>query len=132
MNRAVLTLAGLIAGVAAGSLAAARGWPAADALAAAKLVGTLWLDALRMTVLPLVVTLTATGTARAVAAARGGAVIRRAGGLGLILLVASAAVAVVLGPLLLSAWSPPPTALATPGAASLGTPGAGAGAAVLA
>ncbi len=112
MNRTVATLAGLVTGIVAGAVAASRGWPTAGALAAANLAGTLWLDALRMTVLPLVVTLTATGTARAIAAAQGGAVIRRSAVLGLLLLVVSAAVALVLAPLLLSAWEPAPEALA--------------------
>ena len=108
MNRTLATLTGLFVGIAAGALTATRGWAAAEALAAAKLVGTLWLDALRMTVLPLVVTLTATGTARAIAAASGGAVIRRAALLGFVLLVASAGLALIVGPLLLSAWTPDP------------------------
>ncbi len=112
MNRTLATLAGLIAGIAAGALASTGGWPTTDALAAANMIGTLWLDALRMTVIPLVVTLTATGTARAVAAASGGAVIRRAALLGLGLLIVSAVAAVVLGPILLSAWSPDAASLA--------------------
>lgn len=112
MNRALATLAGLALGIAAGALTIALGWSSADALAAAGFIGTLWLDALRMTVLPLVVTLTATGTARAIAAARGGVIIRRTAGLGLALLVASAVVAILLGPPLLSAWSPSRAALA--------------------
>ena len=111
MNRTFATLAGLIVGIAAGALTAVRGWSAANALAAVNLIGTLWLDALRMTVLPLVVTLTATGTARAIAAAQGGAVIRRAALLGLGLLIASAVTALVLAPLLLAAWAPDPASL---------------------
>ncbi len=112
MNRALATLCALALGIAAGSVAVARGWPSADALSVASFIGTLWLDALRMTVLPLVVTLTATGTARAIAAARGGAIIRRAALLGFALLVASAVVALLLGPVLLGAWSPSAPALA--------------------
>lgn len=133
MNGTLATLAGLIVGIAGGALTVARGWPAADALAAANLVGTLWLDALRMTVLPLVVTLTATGTARAIAAASGGAVIRRAALLGLLLLIVSAGVAVVLGPPLLSAWSPDAAALAALRGAGSPVPGhiAGSGDALL-
>ncbi|MBC7496047.1 MAG: cation:dicarboxylase symporter family transporter [Sphingomonadaceae bacterium] len=133
MNRTLATLAGLIVGIAGGALTVARGWPAADALAGANLVGTLWLDALRMTVLPLVVTLTATGTARAIAAASGGAVIRRAAQLGLVLLIVSAGVAVVLGPPLLSAWSPNAASLAALRGAGSPVPGhiAGSGDALL-
>jgi proton glutamate symport protein len=112
VNRAIATLAGLVLGIAAGALIAARGWPSTDALDVARIVGTLWLDGLRMTVLPLVVTLTATGTARAVAATRGGAVMKRAAGLGFALLVLSAVVALLLGPSLLGAWSPSVAALA--------------------
>lgn len=122
MNRALATLAGLILGIAAGAMTVALGWQFADALSVARVTGTLWLDALRMTVLPLVVTLTATGTARAIAAARGGAVVRRTAGLGLALLVLSAVLAVLLGPVLLGAWSPSPTALAGLRAAGPSTP----------
>ncbi|MGI4876147.1 MAG: dicarboxylate/amino acid:cation symporter [Janthinobacterium lividum] len=133
MNRTLATLAGLIIGIAAGALTVARGWPATEALAAANLIGTLWLDSLRMTVLPLVVTLTATGTARAITAASGGAVIRRAAVLGLFLLVVSAAVALLLGPPLLSAWSPDPASLAALRGAGTPVPGhfAGSGDALL-
>ncbi len=129
MNRTVATLGGLVVGIVAGAVVAGRGWPAADAAALATLIGTLWLDALRMTVLPLVVTLTATGTARAIAAAQGGAIIRRTALLGFVLLLASAAVALLLAPLLLSTWQPAPAALAalrgagTAGAAAVAGPG---------
>ncbi len=112
MNRTAATLAGLIVGIAAGALATARGWPRADALATANFLGTLWLDALRMTVLPLVVTLTATGAARAISAVTGAAAIRRAALLGLVLVALSAGIGVVLGPPLLAAWSPDASALA--------------------
>ena len=133
MNRTLATLAGLIVGILAGAMTTARGWPAIDALAAANLVGTLWLDALRMTVLPLVVTLTATGTARAIAAASGGAIIRRAALLGLGLLIISAAAALALGPPLLALWSPDPAALAVLHGAGPPAPGhlAGSGEAIL-
>lgn len=133
MNRTLATLAGLIVGIAAGALTTARGWSATDALAAANLIGTLWLDALRMTVLPLVVTLTATGTARAIAAARGGAVIRRAALIGLVLLGVSAVAALVLGPPLLALWSPDAASLATFHGAGAPVPGhsAGSGDAIL-
>jgi len=133
VNRTLATLVGLITGIAGGALTVARGWPATDALAAANLIGTLWLDALRMTVLPLVVTLTATGTARAIAAASGGAVIRRAAVLGLMLLIVSTGVAVVLGPPLLSAWSPDAASLAALRGAGTPVPGhiAGSGEALL-
>ena len=133
MNRTLLTLAGLIVGIAGGALTVARGWPSVDALTAANLIGTLWLDALRMTVLPLVVTLTATGTARAIAAASGRAVIRRAAILGVLLLLVSAAAALVLGPPLLAAWSPDPSALAALHGAGTPVPGhfAGSGEALL-
>ncbi len=133
LNRTLLTLVGLILGTGVGALTAARHWPLADAIATANLVGTLWLDGLRMTVLPLVVTLTATGTARAIAAAKGGAVIRRAALLGLFLLVLSAVLALVLAPPLLAAWSPDPASLAGLRGASGTVPGhlAGSGDALL-
>ena len=76
--RAYWTLSALVVGLLLGLLAdrlepATRG----SALAVASFVGTLWLNALKMTVIPLVVTLLVTGVARSAEAARAGNVAAR-------------------------------------------------------
>ncbi|MFM7243343.1 MAG: dicarboxylate/amino acid:cation symporter [Planctomycetaceae bacterium] len=71
--------AGLVAGAAAG-LALARWMPAAvePVAAVAGPVGTLWLHALQMTVVPLVVSLIVVGVSQAADVAAGGRIARRA------------------------------------------------------
>src|SRR4028119_1881125 len=78
------------AGVARGRRGACRGWPVEGARAAAGTIGGLWLDALRMTIVPLVVSLIVTGIAAAAATAGAGGLTRRAFTLFALLLFASA------------------------------------------
>lgn len=104
-------LIGLGLGLALGTLGAWAGFPvqrAADWIAP---IGGLWLDALRMTVVPLVFSLIVTGIARAAATAGAGGLSRRAFLLFAALLLASALVAALLGPILLGTWAPAPEAL---------------------
>jgi Na+/H+-dicarboxylate symporter len=77
-SRAYWALAALLAGLLAGA-AAGKLQPVLhdDALAAASFVGTLWLNALKMTVIPLVVVLLVTGIARSAEAARAGRIAAR-------------------------------------------------------
>ncbi len=71
-----LTFAALIAGLALGAVLA--GGPAAEpVLAVAQPVGTLWLRALQMTIVPLVAALLVNGVSRIVATASAGAMARR-------------------------------------------------------
>ena len=102
-SRAWLVLGALLLGLFAGALAADAG----DALRApaeqiAAVVGGLWLDALKMTVIPLVVALLVTGIARGAEAARAGRLAGRSilwfGGI----YAASAVAGVLLMPLLLA------------------------------
>ena len=77
--RAYWALAALLVGLALGSASGAlapdvRG----DLLAAAAFVGTLWLNALKMTVIPLVVALLVVGIAKSAEAALGGRIAARA------------------------------------------------------
>jgi proton glutamate symport protein len=77
-SRAYWALAALVAGLAAG--AASGGLQPGireGALATAGFVGTLWLNALKMTVIPLVVVLLVTGIARSAEAARAGRIAAR-------------------------------------------------------
>jgi Na+/H+-dicarboxylate symporter len=72
------TLAALAVGLVLGWFA--DSWPANShgaALSLASFIGTLWLDGLKMTVIPLVVTLLVTGVAKSAEAARGGRIAAR-------------------------------------------------------
>lgn len=82
MSPAVRILNGLVAGLAAGTALAAGGFAAtATVVAGAQIIGELWLDALRMTIVPLVFTLLVTGVASATSAAAAGGVTGRSIGL---------------------------------------------------
>jgi len=76
--RAYYTLAALLFGLVAGILANRLAQsPRDDVLAAASFVGTLWLNALKMTVIPLVVALLVVGVAKSAEAAKTGRVAGR-------------------------------------------------------
>jgi Na+/H+-dicarboxylate symporter len=76
--RAYWALAALIAGLALGAFAGGLlGGAGAGALEVAGFVGTLWLNALKMTVIPLVVALLVVGIAKSAEAALGGRIARR-------------------------------------------------------
>ncbi|HEX9955513.1 MAG TPA: cation:dicarboxylase symporter family transporter [Allosphingosinicella sp.] len=107
MPNAARILAGLALGLVLGTLGAWLKWPMEGTLAVAGAIGGLWLDALRMTIVPLVVSLIVTGIAGAAATAGAGGLTRRAFTLFALLLFASAVTAALLGPLLLGAWAPP-------------------------
>ena len=104
-------LVGLALGLAIGALGAWVGWPVERAAGWASAVGGLWLDALRITVVPLVFSLIVTGIAAAAATTGAGGLTRRAFMLFAVLLLGSALVAALLGPVLLGTWSPSPDAL---------------------
>jgi proton glutamate symport protein len=97
-------VAGLVLGILAGNLSdAARGpW-----VEAASIVGELWLDALKMTVIPLVVALLVTGLARSAEAARGGRIAGRTVLWIVIVCTASAVFGMVAIQLLISAFPLP-------------------------
>lgn len=98
-------LLALILGLGLGIASAAAGgaW-VANAVAIADPVGGVWLDALRMTIIPLIVSLLITAIAGTAAAARAGRLAGRAVILFLILLWISAGLSAVLTPLLLDLW----------------------------
>ena len=70
----IALVAGLIAGILAGGLSETM---KADALGVASFVGTLWLNALKMTVIPLVVALLIVGIAKSAEAAQAGRIAGR-------------------------------------------------------
>lgn len=113
----VALVAGLIAGVALAAFAPAAVDPATSV---AQPIGTAWLNALQMTIVPLVVALLVTGVAATAEAAKAGRLAGRAIALYVALLFGSAAAAAVLTPLLLEIWPLPAAAAASLRAALVG------------
>jgi Na+/H+-dicarboxylate symporter len=107
-------LVGLAAGLTAGALAAITQHPALLAVAPVVApVGTLWLSALRMTVIPLLVSLLVTGIAAANEAAAAGRLGARMVSLVFVLLFASSAFSAVITPALLALQPIAPATVAT-------------------
>jgi proton glutamate symport protein len=104
MSKTTIILAALIGGVLLGMLI---GGSAPGITDAADVVGTLWLNAMRMTVVPLVVALLITGIAQTAAAARAGKLAGRAVITMMVILWCSSILAAVMIPLLLAAFPMP-------------------------
>ncbi len=104
-------LGALIAGLLIGAVAAKAGWSGA-AMPVAATVGGLWLDALKMTVIPLIVALLITGIVGSTDAAREGGAAMRSILWFVSILTASAAFGGIVMPLLLSAFPLPQAAAA--------------------
>jgi len=121
MGRTWLILSALVAGLALGVGATRLGFPGLpDAIAIADGVGGVWLDGLRMTIIPLVVSLLITGIAKTVDSARGDRVAMRSVVTFVALLWISTAMAALLIPALLE-FFPMPADAARSLAASLST-----------
>lgn len=104
MSQPVRILLALVVGLVTGGLLAAFVPSAvAPATAVARPVGAAWLNALQMTVIPLVVSLLVTGVASTAEAAGAGRLAARTIGLTLVLLVVNAGIAGLATPLLLDA-----------------------------
>jgi Na+/H+-dicarboxylate symporter len=120
MSQATRILLALVLGLAIGvGLATWSPTVAEDGLVIAQPIGTAWLNALQMTIVPLVVSLLITGVAATAEAARAGQIAGRALGLFIGLLWFFSAFAAILTPLLLG-WFPLPTEAATALRAALG------------
>jgi proton glutamate symport protein len=105
-------IAGLVLGVAAGAGGAAFFNQQLEAVtSAAGLVGGLWLDALRMTIIPLVFSLVVTGMASASATFQAGGIAGRALLLFVLLLLAASVVTALMVPPMLALWAPEPGTL---------------------
>ena len=121
-SRTLWVLGALIAGIGIGAWLAASGSAAlASVSAVADPVGGVWLDALRMTIVPLVFAMLFTGIASAAGTARGGGIAAWALALFVVLIVASAAFSLIVSPALFSLW-PVPADAARALTASAGTP----------
>lgn len=102
MSQATRILLSLVLGLIAGVVLAAFAPTSVDPVAAvAQPIGTAWLNALQMTIVPLVVSLLVTGVAATAEAAKAGRLAGRAIALYVSLLAVSAAIAAVLTPLIL-------------------------------
>lgn len=108
MSQATRILLSLVAGLLLGIACAASGggW-VAESVAVAEPIGGVWLDALRMTIVPLVVALLITGIAASAEAARASRLAGRAIVLFLIFLWTSSILAALLTPLFLQLWPLP-------------------------
>ncbi len=108
MSNATRILIALAAGLVLGILAAAQ-MPALGERAAywLDIVGSLWLNGLRMTVVPLVVALLVTGIVQSAEAARAGPMAARTVGWIVTMMVLSAAMGAILTPLFLSIFPMP-------------------------
>ena len=108
MSQATRILAALVLGLLAGIAAVAIGgaW-VEESIGIAEPIGGLWLNALRMTIVPLVVSLLVTGIAASAAAARASRLATRALVLFVALLWISAIAAALLTPLLLNLFPLP-------------------------
>jgi Na+/H+-dicarboxylate symporter len=95
-------LIGLVAGLGLG--AGLQGGAGATLQAIAEPLGGVWLDALRMTVVPLVFSMLFTGVVEASASAAQGGMAARALAWFFVLMLASAVFSVVVSPLLLDFW----------------------------
>ena len=106
-----LVLGSLVNGLLLGSLARSLdGGAPAGVIAAASTVGSLWLDALKMTVIPLVVALLITGVAQNAEAARAGRLAGRTVLWIVIICTASAIIGMLLMQLLVGAFPLPESA----------------------
>ena len=117
MSNSTRILMSLVAGVLAGTIFASLGAPFLPRmLIFADAVGKLWLDALRMTIVPLIFALVVNGVASAAGAASMGRLAGRALLWFTLLLAASAVVGAILTPFLLTFWPPPASAAKALGA----------------
>ena len=104
MSQPTRVLLALVAGLVGGILIAGAGAGAtAVGIKVAQLFGTAWLNALQMTVIPLVVALLVTGVASTAEAASAGKLAGRTIAFSLVLLTVNAAVAAIVTPLILAA-----------------------------
>ena len=107
-------LLALILGLCIGIAGANLGFIWQDgAIATGEAIGGMWLNALRMTIVPLVVALLVTGIAASATAARAGTLSSRALLLYIALLWASAIIAALLTPFLLDLFPLPPESAAS-------------------
>lgn len=111
MGLAFRILGALFIGLVVGALLQSVDPELADsAVRGGRLVGGLWINALRMTVIPLVLSLVVTGVASAIAAAHAGALTSRAIVIFIAFLVAAGVIGLGTMMILIQFWGPDPAA----------------------
>ena len=110
MSQPTRVLVALVLGLALGIAAAGSGW-VESVIAIAEPIGTAWLNALRMTIVPLVTSLLIVGIAATAEAARAGRLTARSLAIFIVLIWTSATLGALLTPLFLDLF-PLPTASA--------------------
>lgn len=112
MSLTVRILIALVLGLACGiTLAEGGGTWGAAIVALAQPIGKAWLGGLQMPLIPLIFALLVTGITQAATSAQTNGMAGRAIALFAVLLVGSAAVAALIGPLMLHLWPVPPGAV---------------------
>ena len=108
MNQAKRILGSLAIGILLGILSAryGSGW-VENAISVAEPIGTMWLDALRMTIIPLIASLLVTGIAASAEAARASRLAFRAVILFMAVLWSGAIMSAFMTPFLLRLWPMP-------------------------
>jgi Na+/H+-dicarboxylate symporter len=104
MSLTVRIFLGLVLGLVTGAALSAAGLASDALVTGAQTAGALWLDLLRMTIVPLVFSLLVTSIASAAGTAAAGGAAARSLTLFAVLLLASSAFAAVVTPLLLELW----------------------------
>lgn len=110
MSQTLRILIALFVGLVMGMIGARLGWQAA--VPTFEIIGAMWLNALKMTIIPLIIALLITGIGRTAEAARGGGLAGRSVTTYLILITLSALSAAIVLPLILSFWPMPGEAAA--------------------
>jgi Na+/H+-dicarboxylate symporter len=124
VTRSIRILLALGVGLIIGIVGALMAWPILGTVTGfAGLVGGLWVDALRMTIIPLVFSLVVSGIVAASSAARAGGIAGRSLILFVLMLTGSALVTALLAPPLLALWTPPAGAIAAVRASLVGSGG---------
>ena len=114
MSRTTRVLVALLAGIATGWAVQAWSLPGQEALEQfSDLIGGLWLDGLKMTILPLIASLLIVGVCETAEQASGSKLALRVMGLIGVLLVVATVLSAILTPLLLSLWPSPSLSLLT-------------------
>lgn len=104
MSLTVRILIGLVLGLAVGAGLSAANLASDAVIEGAQTAGGLWLDGLRMTIVPLVFSLLVTAIAGAAGTAKAGGAAARSLGLFAVLLLGASAFAAILTPLILELW----------------------------
>lgn len=105
MSQTIRILLALLLGLTLGMIGAQMGWQHSETLMQwADVPGIMWLNALKMTIIPLIVALLITGIGRTADSVRGGGLAARSVTTYLVLIILSSLAAAIVVPLMLQFW----------------------------